>query len=69
MVVLTCMVGDGAVTTMAVTVVGEGPVGPSLPHAASATDTAANDRTLFMSTLLARESVSARGGHRDSIHT
>jgi hypothetical protein len=63
------MVGDGAVTTIAATVVGDGPVGPSLPHAASVTDAAANSKTLFMSTLLARKSVSARGGHCDSIHT
>jgi len=61
-VVPTCIVGAGAATTIAVTVVGEGPVGPSLPHAARATETAANEKTLFMSTLLERESAAPEAG-------
>jgi hypothetical protein len=66
-VVPTCIVGDGAATTIAVTVVGEGPVGPSLLHAARATDTTANARTLFMSTLPERESAAPEGRHCEII--
>jgi hypothetical protein len=47
---------------MAVTVVGEGPVAPSLLHAARAADTTANAKTLFMSTLLERESAAPEVG-------
>jgi len=58
----TCIVGDGATTTIAVTVVGEGPVDLSLLHAARAPDTIANAKTLFMSTLLERESAAPEAG-------
>ena len=46
----TCRDGDGAVTMTVVTVVSDGPVGPSL-HATSAKPTATNIAAFFMSTL------------------
>jgi hypothetical protein len=61
----TCNVGDGAMTTIAVTVVGDGAVGPSL-QAATAAHITIRGKTLFMSTLLAREK-RRRSRHRESI--
>jgi hypothetical protein len=52
-------------TTIAVTVVGDGAVGPSL-QAATAAHITIRGKTLFMSTLLAREK-RRRSRHRESI--
>jgi hypothetical protein len=50
----TCSEGDGALTTIDVTVVGDGAVGPSL-HAPRTAHRVTSATTFFMSTLLARE--------------
>jgi len=55
--------GEGAETTIDVTVVGDGSVGPSL-HATANEQSTATDTTFFMSTLFVRERGVARRAGR-----